>query len=73
MAIKARPAAPLQPGTHTCALRRSRHRGSPETRVPLARAAVAAACAARDGADGGRRPHVLRNAAFGAARPLPVP
>lgn len=33
-AIKARPAALLQPGTYTCARRRSRHRGSPETPRP---------------------------------------
>eukprot|EP00071_Canis_lupus_P009822 XP_005628354.1 basic helix-loop-helix transcription factor scleraxis [Canis lupus familiaris] len=32
--IKARPAAPLQPGTHTCARRRSRHRGPPRPAPP---------------------------------------
>lgn len=32
--IKARPAAPLQPGTHTCALCRSRRRGRPHPRLP---------------------------------------
>lgn len=67
-AIKAQPGRPRPPARDAHVRVRS-HRGSPETHgVPPGRAAVAAACVARDGADGGRRPHVLRNAAPGAAR-----